>query len=270
MLLQIEHSTEYRYDDAPTYGVMRLRVFPRSLGPQRVLDWQIGLEGAERQIGYRDHLGNEVWLISALAGAEVVRVTARGRVETRDTHGVFGVHRSMAPLWLFTRPTPLTQPGSRIAALAGQVSAPRGGGDDALGTAHRIMNAVADSVVYELAGTHPSSTAEDAMARGTGVCQDHAHVMVSVARAIGLPARYVSGYLRMDARDDQTATHAWAELHLPGLGWVGFDASNRICPDDRYVRLASGRDYTDAAPVGGVRFGTADERMHVALHVAEQ
>jgi transglutaminase-like putative cysteine protease len=87
---------------------------------------------------------------------------------------------------------------------------------------------------------------------------------------MGVPARYVSGYLMMDDRVAQEATHAWAEAHLPDLGWVGFDVSNAISPDARYVRVATGLDYAEAAPVNGFRYGTANEDLCVALDVRQE
>lgn len=271
MLLSIRHRTEYSYDSPPAYGVMRLRVAPRSLGPQRVVNWKIDVEGAEHQVSYRDLMGNETWLISMSGAGSSVVVTAEGRVETQDSAGIWGPHRRLTPLWLFARPTPLTEPGDGIAALVDELGGPGEPGSvrNELELSHRLMNAVADRIVYDTTNTDPTTTAEGALARGTGVCQDHTHVMVSAARKLGLPARYVSGYLRLDGQDEQTATHAWAELHLDGLGWVGFDASNRISPDERYVRIASGRDYEEAAPVGGVHFGSNAERLDVSLFVGQ-
>jgi transglutaminase-like putative cysteine protease len=97
-----------------------------------------------------------------------------------------------------------------------------------------------------------ATTAEAALTAGRGVCQDQAHVFIAGARALGIPARYVSGYLLIDGREEQEAGHGWAEGFVDGLGWIGFDIANEICPDDRYVRVASGRDYRDAAPVKGL------------------
>jgi transglutaminase-like putative cysteine protease len=104
----------------------------------------------------------------------------------------------------------------------------------------------------------------------TGVCQDHAHIFVAAAHALGVPARYISGYLMMEEKIEQAATHAWAEAHIPGLGWVGFDPANEICPDDRYVRVASGLCYKDAAPVSGMRIGMPGEKLEVIVKVADQ
>jgi transglutaminase-like putative cysteine protease len=102
------------------------------------------------------------------------------------------------------------------------------------------------------------------------VCQDHAHIFLAAARALEVPARYVSGYLMMDDRIEQEATHAWAEAYVQNLGWVGFDISNGISPDSRYVRVATGRDYRDAAPVTGISFGAVAQELQVALAVEQQ
>ena len=84
---------------------------------------------------------------------------------------------------------------------------------------------------------------------------------------MGFPARYVSGYLMMDTSVEQAASHAWAEAHVPGLGWVAFDPANGISPDERYVRVATGRDYRDASPVSGILLGQAQEQEKLAVTV---
>jgi transglutaminase-like putative cysteine protease len=132
------------------------------------------------------------------------------------------------------------------------------------------MAVIAEAVTYELGASEPDWTAETAVTEGRGVCQDHAHVFIACARELKLPARYVSGYLLMDDRTEQDAMHAWAEVHLQGLGWVGFDVSNCICPDTRYVRVATGLDYSEAAPVTGTRIGGTDEHLTVQIEVAQQ
>ena len=110
----------------------------------------------------------------------------------------------------------------------------------------------------------------EALAEGEGVCQDHAHVLISAARLLGLPARYVSGYLCTDGEStDAEASHGWAELYLDGIGWVGFDASNRTCPTENYIRLGSGVDARDAAPIRGVHAGAADEDLDVNVVVQQ-
>jgi len=104
---------------------------------------------------------------------------------------------------------------------------------------------------------------------GKGVCQDHSHIFIAAARQAGLPARYVSGYLYMPDHDDQDASHGWAEAHIDGLGWVGFDVSNGISPDTNYVRIAIGRDAQDATPVTGMRMGAGGATMVVSVQVQQ-
>ena len=131
------------------------------------------------------------------------------------------------------------------------------------------MNTIETKVVYTVGATHAGTTAEEALKQGSGVCQDHAHVFVAAARVLGFPARYVSGYLMMNDTIDQAASHAWAEAYVAALGWVAFDASNGISPDERYVRMAVGRDYRDAMPVSGIRLGWAEEQLAVAITVEQ-
>ena len=129
-------------------------------------------------------------------------------------------------------------------------------------------HAVAEAIAYRPGVTHAHTTAAEALALGEGVCQDHAHTLISLARTIGLPARYVSGYLHADAYgNEHEAAHAWAEVWVEGLGWIGFDAANRCCPDERYVRLGSGYDAQDAAPIRGIAMGASHEEMNVAVAV---
>ena len=134
---------------------------------------------------------------------------------------------------------------------------------------HALLDLVADLVGYESGHTHSGTTAEEALEAGHGVCQDQAHAFISAARLMGFPARYVSGYLMMEERVEQEGSHAWAEAYVDGLGWVGFDAANRMSPDDRYLRVATGLDYKEAAPISGMRLGDSGEAMFVSLQVQQ-
>lgn len=134
---------------------------------------------------------------------------------------------------------------------------------------HALSHVIAERVRYEIQKTHSETSAEEALEAGYGVCQDHAQIFVTAARLMGFPSRYVRGYLMLNDRVEQDASHAWAEAHLDGIGWIGFDVSNGISPDERYVRVATGLDYRDAAPVSGMRFGDSAESMNVTLQVQQ-
>lgn len=265
MRLSIHHHTTYRFDAPSDFGLQQLRMTPKSGQGQTVVDWRIAVEGARHQLTFEDQHRNQVDLFSFDKGAEKLVILCEGSIELTDGHGIVGPHLGPAPLWLYQRTTPQTKPGPGVRALVRQIE-----GETDLACLHDLMARIGAAVTYEIGVTRSGWDAEMAVAEGRGVCQDHAHVLLSAAREMGHPARYVSGYLMLDESVDQTAMHAWAEVHLDGLGWVGFDVSNGISPDNRYVRVATGLDYAEAAPVTGVRFGDSVERLDVAIRVAEQ
>lgn len=268
MRLRITHVTAYDYDQPVHYGLQRLRLTPKSGNGQAVIDWRSDIEGGERQLEFDDHFGNHTQLIKADAGARRIEIVSRGTVEVADQAGVVGPHRGFVPLWLYREPTPITSPGTNLRALARQIASEHGESDD-LGLLHATSAMVLSAMRYETGRTDATTGAESALAAGHGVCQDHAHVMIALSRLLGFPARYVSGYLMMDGQVEQDASHAWCEVHIAALGWVGFDVSNGISPDTRYVRVATGRDYSGAAPIMGMRQGEGGERLHVALQVQQ-
>jgi transglutaminase-like putative cysteine protease len=266
MQLSISHRTVYTYDTPLSYGLQRVRLFPVSGSGQNVIAWDMKLEGARQEAEFKDHHGNRVVLTSLEPDRTSVAITCTGVIETTEISGVVGKHVDYAPLWYFERPTDLTYPGPRVEAL---VAALGTNFESDVQQCHALSALIAETVEYRAGETDPATTAENALGQGRGVCQDHAQIFVAAARALGFPARYVSGYLMMDDRVEQDATHAWAEAHLQGLGWVGFDVSNGMSPDERYVRVANGRDYRDAAPVAGMRFGEEAESMTVEIQVQQ-
>lgn len=265
MRLKISHTTEYSYDEPVTYALQRLRLTPYSQPGQTVLSWETRVDGARLEVGYDDHFGNRVQLVSVNAEQNAIRIVASGEVETEDKAGVYGAHQGYTPLWLYLRETPLTKKTKPIRNMAKSTV-----GDTDLARMHQLMAEIHERVEYRPGETGTETTAEQALQKGSGVCQDHAHILIAAARTLGLPARYVSGYLMMEDQPEQAATHAWAEVYLNGLGWVGFDAANKMCPDDRYVRIACGLDYKDAAPIAGLVHGSVNEQLKVAVTVENQ
>lgn len=267
MLLSIRHVTTYRFERPAAHGLQRLRLKPKTTHGQQVLDWDMQLEGVRFEAEYDDHNHNRTALVSIVPGADEVTIACTGRVQTADRAGIVGPHAGSLPLWALLTQTPLTRPGARMRALAQGLGAQ---GREPLDFLHDLSAAILHEVSYEIGRTDVETTAEEAVAAGHGVCQDHAHVFIGCARALGVPARYVSGYLMMDDRIEQEAGHAWAEAHVAGIGWVGFDVSNGISPDARYVRVATGSDYREAAPVTGLSYGGGDSDLSVCLAVEQR
>jgi len=265
MKLKIHHTTHYRFEAPVTHGLQQVRKTPRSSRQQTVLDWTTNVVGGNKELTFKDHHDNTTELISFGRESTEVEVISDGHVELTDTHGIVGQHRGPAPLWLYLKATGRTEPRPGVRDLARAVSA-----GSTLDWLHALAAHIRQAVAYEVGSSEPHWSAEDAITAGRGVCQDHTHIFIACARHMGIPARYVSGYLMLDDRTTQDAMHAWAEAHVDGLGWVGCDVSNGISPDSRYVRVATGLDYSDAAPVSGTRIGGAGEVLEVRIDVSQQ
>jgi transglutaminase-like putative cysteine protease len=268
MWLTVDHVTLYTYD-RPVRGIVQShRLTPSVFDGQRSIDWVVTVSGGMQGGSFRDGAGDMVqgWTVSGPVTEIEVRV--RGTIDTIDLTGVLRGHRESVAPEAYLRSTVPTLPDDAIVRLAASVQA-----DDPLARAHALSTIVADAIAYRPGVTNAHTTAAQALAQGEGVCQDHAHTLIAMARNLGMPARYVSGYLHSTADGEgHEAAHAWAELFTPSLGWVGFDAANRCCPDARYIRLGSGMDAQDAAPIRGISRGGGQEKMSVtvAIQAAQQ
>ncbi len=208
MRLTVNHSTSYLYDAPVDYGLQQVRLTPKEREGQKILHWDISIEGGHKELHFTDHHANHVDLISIDPGGERLVIHVTGEVETADTAGVIGPHRGFMPLWMFKRPTALTTPGPKIRALLKELG---GEYDNDIARAHALSALIVEHVPYATGKTDADTGAEQAVSHGAGVCQDHAHIFITAMRLLGHPARYVSGYLMMNDRAEQDATHAWAE-----------------------------------------------------------
>ncbi|GGD65397.1 transglutaminase family protein [Croceicoccus mobilis] len=264
MRLAVHHRTKYTFREPVVHALQRLHLTPKSTSGQTVVEWNMRYTGAHEELHYDDHNMNTTVLIAVDPGVHEVVIECEGIVDTADNAGVIGRHAGHLPRWHFLSQTKLTKPGPKMKALAQQLARNE---DSTLDTLHSLCSAVLEEMEYQTGETDAETRAEDALAAGKGVCQDHAHVFIGIARHLGIPARYVSGYLMMDERVEQEASHAWAEAYVDDLGWVGFDISNKICPDERYIRVATGRDYGEAAPITGIQLGGMSDSLTVELAV---
>jgi transglutaminase-like putative cysteine protease len=276
MILTVHHVTTYRYAQ-PVRGVVQShRLTPARCEGQRVLSWDIAVSDGVAGGGFRDGAGDWVQSHSAHGPLSEITVTVTGRVETADLAGVLRGHRERIPPEAYVRETGPTRADAALRDLGREALA---AATDALDGAHRLSAAVTAAIAYRPGTTHAHTTAAEALSLGEGVCQDHAHALIAAARSQGLPARYVCGYLaaggQVQAQDGQSQTqgggyeaaHAWAEIWVEGLGWVGFDAANACCPDARYIRLGSGLDARGAAPIRGIARGDGQESLDVTVAV---
>lgn len=266
MRLFLRHATRYDWSE-PQRGIIQLlRVTPASFTGHSVIDWRIDVDRDARLRTGRDGFGNVTTMLYVDGPIDHIEITLAGEVLTEDRAGIVAGAPEPLPPALFGRMTLLAGADQRIAAFADDI---RGEGGDALDWLHRLNSCVHDRIAFDTAATGVDTDAATAFVRGHGVCQDHAHIFLAAARSLGIPARYVSGHLfRRDGAVAQQAAHAWAEAHIAGLGWIGFDPANGICTDDAYVRVAVGLDYGDASPTTGRRRGGGEEALDVEVRVA--
>ncbi len=267
MRLFIDHVTLYTYEEAARRIIQLLRVTPSSFTGQTVLDWRVDVDSDARLREGRDGYGNVTHMLYVDRPVRQLRLTVSGNVLTEDQAGIVRGLAVDLPPQVFLRSTPLTQAGDAIGALAGEVGDE---GGTAIERLHRLNGLLHERLRFSPGTTDAATPAEQALAEGSGVCQDFAHIFIAAARLLGIPGRYVSGHLfRRDGEHLQQAAHAWVEAWVDDLGWVAFDPTNGISTDDAYVRVACGLDYRDASPVAGARAGGGTERLDVTVQVRE-
>ena len=269
MRLSVRHVTRYSFD-TPARGLVQThKLTPSNCASQTVLSWSVDVGEAVRGAAYRDAAGDMVDTISIRGPVDDLVIEVTGEVETVDLFGVLRNHRESVPPTTYLRATRRIRPDTALRDLSADALRGLDGQSD-LDRAHALARAVNEAIDYVPGQTEEATTAADALDGGKGVCQDHAHALIAVAHAAEIPARYVAGYLHAGGDAMGEASHAWAELFVPGLGWVGFDASNRCCPDDRYIRLCSGYDSLDAAPIRGIMNAGVEEHLDVSVSVMSQ
>ncbi len=267
MRLTVSHTTTYRYEVPQARVIQSHRLKPAVFDGQKVIDWSVACDGATFGSIFVDGAGDEVSTMTVPGPVDEVSIHVSGSVETTDTSGVLRGHKETDAPSVYLRKTRTTAPGVGLVALAERVS----GTKAPLDRAHQMAGLVADVIQYTPGATASHMTASEALELGHGVCQDHSQVLIALARILKVPARYVTGYLHStEDGEAHEASHAWAELYIDDLGWVGFDPANRCCPNERYIRLGSGLDAQDAAPIRGISLGSAGESMDISVNVAAQ
>jgi transglutaminase-like putative cysteine protease len=267
MLIRVRHETIYRYGAPAKSALQRLLVTPRNHHGQHVRQWRIDVDHDCCLTAGEDAFGNIEHRFFVEGPLQSLTTLVEGEVETFDQAGVVSGAVERAPLGLFLRETQLTRPDAALAGFARDVTRRA---TTPLARLHALMAALNEGLGFDRDATHAATTAAESFAQRRGVCQDFAHVFIACARALEIPSRYVSGYLRQD--DDaaeQVASHAWAEAHVEGLGWVGFDPVHALCPNEAYVRVAVALDALGAAPVRGARIGGGTEEMTVHVRVED-
>jgi transglutaminase-like putative cysteine protease len=256
-----------------SFNEVRLR--PTSSGGQVCHSFHLRILPPSHINDYIDLYQNCVHLFEVPRAHRELSVTAVSHVETRDQP--FGPNDNATPAPLaeihacsrldlcheFLQTSPYIEVTPEVWRLAVDITHGHG---DAWQSALAMMRHIHREFKYQPNTTHVNTRASDVLQLRTGVCQDFAHVMIGLCRALKIPARYVSGYLYNGPADQllgAQASHAWVEVYIPGFGWCGLDPTNNTRPDGRYVKIGAGRDYSDISPIRGTYRGTGDRTMTV-------
>jgi transglutaminase-like putative cysteine protease len=270
VILEIQHETKFEYSEPASEALTEVRMEPATDGAQSLHSFHLAVTPQTEMFRYHDGFGNRVHHFNLLPPHSVVRILAASVVETQRapcdlarSAEAWPIRDESLPLEVFDflqfRGSVTATP--RLAPLI-EVLRPRPG--TPLGAlVLDVSRHIHERFEYARDVTLASSPVDEILAQGKGVCQDFAHLMIAVLRSFGVPARYVSGYIHRPNKESQS--HAWCEVWIPDVGWVGIDPTNDQLIDERFVKVALGRDFTDVPPNKGVCRTRGNESIFVRV-----
>jgi len=282
MFYAIRHVTRYRYSRPVWQSIMEARMHPRTDQSQRCFTFQLSVNPKARIFSFTDYLGNQVHHFDLPAHHRGLTIVADALVNLDTPEALppalpAGAWEDLERTiregdhWPMLMPSQYARSSPQLEDFAREMGIATRDGRDPLTLLQSVADAIHDGFDYVKKSTAVNSPIEVSLGCRQGVCQDFSHIMIAVVRNLGIPCRYVSGYLYHDElhhdRSAEGATHAWVEALLPGLGWVGFDPTNGVIAGSRHIRTAIGRDYADVPPTIGTMKGRADTELQVRVRV---
>ena len=241
MELRIEHRTHYHYDKPLHYSIQQLRLTPQNGFGQQVKHWDVRVNGSVTC--YADTFGNISHTLVVDAPHNDITITATGRVQT----GLYNICQEHSlPLPVYLRSTDLTHADSALTAFASTLNVQKSGLQER--NVYQIMQAIHDAVPYQGDMPQNKHNAAQAFALGASSSHDYAHIFIACCRRLGIPTRYVSGYLFLP-KSGSMINHGWVDVWLADAGWYSFDVASGQRANGVHVRLATGLDYKDACPI---------------------
>ena len=282
MFYSIRHTTQFLYSAPVSESLTEVRMQPRTEALQRCLGFELGTNPRAQISAYRDRLGNVIHHFDVPGQHTTLRITADSKVECLPPTALPDKLDDSAwnelddatregDYWDYLAPSSFVVQSDSLSRLARELGAQRRA--EPLTLMRELNSGIFSAFDYSPKSTQVDSPIDHALEERQGVCQDFAHIMLALVRPLGIPSRYVSGYLfhgvDTNVRSDEGASHVhWIEAWLPGLGWVGFDPTNNLIVTERHVKAAIGRDYADVPPTRGVFKGGATSELSVAVQVA--
>ena len=263
MHLKIRHRTEYRYETPVRYSIQELRLTPLSVAGQTIDKWKVSAP-IKASSSY-DAFGNLCNIFVQESSYTSMMIEAEGEVHTHDAYEFIDEPKAVSPYHLLQQ-THLTEPTPEMLEYF-SASLPK---NNSIEEVLELAAAVQGTILYFPGQTNFATTAAQSFAMKSGVCQDHAHIMLGLCRASGIPARYVSGYFFAE-ESPNLASHAWIDFcsDIEKGIWISVDITHACLIDSRHIRLAIGRDYYSAAPVKGVRSGGDGEELSASISISQ-
>jgi transglutaminase-like putative cysteine protease len=279
MYYAVQHITRFKYSAPIVENVMEVRLQPRSHATQQCMNFELHLRPSARVYHFRDHMDNTVHFFDIAAAHRELVITANSVVNVLappplppnlplTAWDAVDALAQSSEHWEWVQTSRFTGAPPALHELALEFGLDRS--HDPLTTLLNVTRLLNDAFDYNTGSTQVDSPIEDALSQRGGVCQDFSHIMLALLRNIlHIPCRYVSGYLfhREDDRSTDDATHAWVEVLLPDLGWVGFDPTNNLVCGERHIQVAIGRDYSDVPPTHGFYRGPGESELSVAVRI---
>lgn len=271
MILNVHHSTTYNYFEPVQNSIQIIRLTPFNNKRQHVINWSLQIPGHANQ--NIDWFGNITHCINVPPMLTEIEIAATGMVEVFQSCP--NPDLGTLPALYYLQNTHLTQTNSHMQQLSADIYQNKDlagfsklPADEILSSLQKLSKLILDKIKYTRNVTNSATTAIDAFNLGMGVCQDHAHIFLACSRFLGIPSRYVSGYLHTEDTS-HLASHAWAEVWIDSA-WHSFDISNQCSAGEKHIELAYGLDYLDACPIRGSRIGGGEERLFVLSLVTNQ
>ena len=270
MNISIRYLTTYTYDVDVSDSHNALRACPADGNGQTLRRYEVQVDPFARVVSYQDYWGTRVDCFGIVDKHTRLTVVADAEVETTvpprpQSEGAWPPAAAMDDWYEYLMPSPHVAWDKRIRKFGLEATA---GVGSAVEAAVAVQRAVGEYLSYESGSTEVGTSVESIMEQQSGVCQDYAHVALAVYRSLGLPARYVSGYLYAvdsssgeqpeDADEIDVSTHAWVEVAIPGHGWWALDPTNQLVVGEQHVKIGHGRDYEDVTPLRGVYHGEGE------------
>ncbi len=264
MQLTIKHNINYFFKGIIKTGFQKVLLKPKQTPFQKITKWDINIIGGIKEISSLDQFDNNVDIFRLQNNVNSIQYIINGIVETKKNNGITSISKKEIPFWCYLNNYELTKPGSNLIKFYQDNLLNK---DDLINSLHNLSKKIREIIKYKKGKTNYDTNAEEAFIKGYGVCQDHTHIFLSLVRQNNLPCRYISGYFIPIKKTKTLNMHAWAEVYIKNLGWVGFDISNGISPNERYIVVAKGFDFNSVSPIKGIINGFVKESLKSNLKI---